>query len=140
MLLNREALLKKDKVKIEKVTFDDGDFVYVREMSGRSKECWEQSLLEEVKDDDGNVIDYKRSLTDLRAKLAVNTLCDANGILLLKPEDYNLLSQNKKAERLEKIADVAAGLNSIRPIDQKALVKNSGGALGADSNSGSAKK
>ena len=69
MLLNREALLKKEELKIEKVTFDNGDFVFVREMYGREKNQFEQSLVREIRDEDGNVKDYERSLEDFRAKL-----------------------------------------------------------------------
>ena len=140
MLLDREKLLKKGQVKIEKVDFDDGDFVYVRQMSGRGKEHWERSILKEVRDENGTLKDYERNLEDLRAKLAVCTVCDEKGTLLLKPEDYAVLSQNMGVDRLEKIADKAAELNGIRPEDQKALVKNSAGGQAADSSSGSAKK
>lgn len=140
MLLNREALLKKEELKIEKVVFDNGDFVYVREMTGRERDRFEQSLVKQIKDERGNIQDYERSLEDFRAKLAVNTLCDEKGILIMKPDDFGMLSQNMSAARLEGIINAAQRLNRISEEDRKVLVKNSEGAQGADSASGSVKK
>lgn len=139
MLLDRDKLLQKEKLKTERVDFAPDEYVFVRQMTGRERDRFEQSLLKEIRNEQGTVVDYERSLEDFRAKLAVNTLCDENGKNLLRPEDYELLSQNMSAARLERIVNVAQRLNKITDEDRKALVKNSAGGPAADSVSGSAK-
>ena len=122
-LLDREKLLTKEELKVEKVMLTKHDYVFVRQMTGRERDRFEQSLVREVKDSQGGV-DYERSLEDFRAKLAVNTVCDEKGANLLKPEDYPALSQNMSARTLELIVNVAQRLNRISEADKEALVKN----------------
>ena len=124
-LLNREALLKKQQFEIAKVELDNDDFVYVRQMSGREKEVFEQSIIRPIKDSEGKVIGYENVPEDFRAKLAVCTLCDEQGNTLLKPEDIPVLSQNMTAKTLEKIADKAQSLNKISEKEKEELEKNS---------------
>lgn len=121
--LNRADLLRKEELKTEKVDLTDGEFVFVRQMTGRERDRFEQSLRKEVKTKEG--IDFETSMEDFRAKLAVNTLCDEEGNNLLQPEDYDLLSQNMSAARLEEIINKAQELNKISNKDKDALVKNS---------------
>ena len=123
-LLKREDLLKKQELKVEKVDLGNDEYVFVREMTGRERDRFEQSLIGEVKDNKGNVVSYERKLEDFRAKLAVNTLCDENGNNLLEPGDYKTLSQNMGAARLDKIVTAAQKLNKIADEDREALVKN----------------
>lgn len=122
-VLDREGLLKKEELKIEKVPLGNSEFIYVRQMTGRERDRFEQSLLMEVKDKKGGIT-YERSLEDFRAKLAVNTICDEKGVNILQPDDYPVLSQNMSAARLEKIVNAAQALNSISEEDKENLVKN----------------
>ena len=133
-MLNRLELLQPDPFKIEKVCFDKGQFIYVREMSGRERDRFEQSLMLEVQGPQGKV-DYKRNMSDFRAKLAVCTICDADGKLLLTQADIPTLSQNKSAAKLEKILEVSQKLNKITEEDKEAMVKNSDGAQADNSTS-----
>lgn len=119
--LTREDLLKKDNLKIEKVDLGDGDYVYVRQWTGKEKDIFERSLMKPIKDKNGQIIGMEQDLEDFRAKLAVSCLCDEKGNLLLKPEDYKLLSQSMKASRLEKIVEVAQRLNQV---DEGEIAKN----------------
>jgi Fe2+ transport system protein B len=137
-ILNRENLLKKEKLEIEQVDLGNDEHVFVRQMTGRERDRFEQSLLKEIKDNKGDVVSYDRSLEDFRAKLAVVTLCDEEGKSLLRPEDYTILSQNMSAKRLEAIVNVAQRLNKISDDDKKALVKNSEAGLDDNSSSGCA--
>lgn len=121
-LLNRENLLKKEKLEIEKVDLGKGDHVFVRQMTGRERDKFEQSLIKENKNVEGG---YEKSLDDFRAKLAVVTLCDEQGAPLLQPGDYPTLSQMMSAARLEKIVNIAQKLNKISEEDKENLVKNS---------------
>jgi hypothetical protein len=137
-LLDRSLLLKKEELQIVPVDLGKDEFVYVRQMTGRERDTFEQSLIKEVKDNEGNSISYERSLQDFRAKLAVCTLCDEKGNSLLEPGDYTQLSMAMSAARLEKIVNEAQKINKISEEDKEALTKNLEGGLAANSPSASA--
>jgi len=122
-VLNKEALLKKEKLEVVKVDLDKGDYVYVRQMTGRERDTFERSLFKEVRTKKG-AISYEGSLKDFRAKLAVCTLCDEKGVLLLSPADVSTLSQNMSAFRLEIIINEAQKLNKISEEDKEEILKN----------------
>ena len=124
MLLDRKSLLKKEQLTTVKVDLGNDDFVFVRQMTGRERDNFEQSLLKRVKAPNGTIT-YEQSLNDFRAKLAVCTLSDEKGTALLLPDDYPVLSQMMSAARLEKIVNAAQKLNKITEEDKEELVKNS---------------
>jgi len=136
-LKTRDALLAKEKFKIERVDFPDGDHAFVREMSGRQKEEWEKTGMQEVVDANGKFIEFKRVLEDYRAKLAVFTVCNEEGVLIFRKSDVEMLSQNMSAKNLTLIANKAGELNKITEEEQLKLVKNSEGDQVADSSSDS---
>jgi hypothetical protein len=123
-LLNRQQLLKKETLQIERVDLNETDFVFVRQMTGRERDRFEQSLFKESKDKKGNIT-YVRSLEDFRAKLVVNTVCDEQGNNLLEPTDVETLSSHMSAATLEKIITKSQELNKITESDKDAMVKNS---------------
>ena len=123
MLLNRKALLTKEKLEVEKVDLGKDEYVYVRQMTGRERDTFEASLIKEVKEENGG-LSYKTSSEDFRAKLAVCTLCDENGVALLEPGDFPELSQSMSAARLERIVEVAQRLNKVTEAAKEAIVKN----------------
>ena len=135
--LSRNSLLQKEELEKVKVDLGKGESVYVRQMTGRERDNFEQSLIKEKKDTKGNVISYDRALGDFRAKLAVVTVCDEEGKALFLPDDYSLLSQNMSAKRLELIVNAAQKLNAISEEDKEVLVKNSVADPEDNSNSGS---
>ena len=122
--LSRNLLLKKEELEKVKVDLGKDEFVYVRQMTGRERDNFEQSLIKEKKNAKGEVVSYDRALGDFRAKLAVVTVCDEEGKALFLPEDYSLLSQNMSAKRLELIVNAAQKLNAITEEDKEELVKN----------------
>ena len=132
-LLDRKNLLTKEELKVVKVELGNGDFVYVRQMTGRERDCFEQSLVKEIKDNRGTIISYERSLEDFRAKLAVVTICDDLGNTILNHTDYETLSQSMSAAKLEKIINEAQKLNQITEEDKENLVKNLGAAQSGNS-------
>jgi hypothetical protein len=136
-LLDKASLLTKEKLEIKKVEFENGDYVYVRQMTGREKDIFEQSLVKKNKNDKGLVVSFEQSTEDFRAKLAVVTLCDADGKSLLEPKDYATLSLNMSAKRLEIIVNEAQKLNAISEEDKEVLVKNSVAVQDGSSNSDS---
>ena len=122
--LNKEGLLKKQKLKIVRVDLDNGEFVFVKQMNGTARDRFERTLSVEVKNEEG-ATEYQRALGNFRAKLAVCTLSDEKGNLLLKEEDVESLSDNMSAGRLELIVNKAQELNKISDKDKDNLVKNS---------------
>lgn len=131
-LLTREQLLKRDTLKKEKVDLGDGDYVYIRQMTGRERDLFEKSILKEVKDEKGEIT-FTRDITDFRAKMVTLILCDEDGKNLLEPEDYQTLSQNISAKKLEVLAEVAQRLNKVAGVEQKAeidrITKNCSGDM-----------
>jgi len=138
-LLDRKKLLEKEVLEVVQVNLGKDEFVFVRQMTGRERDRWEQSLIKETKDEKGHVESYERSMEDFRAKLVVNCVCDEKGTNLLQPEDFELLSQNMSARKLEKIVNVAQRLNKISEEDKEALVKNLDAGQAGNSSSDSVK-
>ena len=124
-LLNRDGLLKKEKLEVVKVDLGNDDFVFVKQMTGGKRDKWEQSLMKPVKDDKGIVTGFESVTENFRAKLCVVTVCDAEGILLLAPKDFITLSNSMSAAKLEKIVNAATKLNAISEEDKEEILKNS---------------
>ena len=112
--LSRDGLLLKSKVVVKKVEFDDGEFVFVKQMSGKERDAFEGLIITRNTTEDGKVT-YERVLESFRARLAVCTVCDELGHLLLTADDVDLLNENMSAARLQDIADAAQELNKITP-------------------------
>lgn len=137
ILLTREALLQKDDLKVEKVELSKG-YVFVREMTGHEKDVWEQSMLKQKPSGNKNKgVEYETTLEDFRAKLAVVTVCDADGNLLFKPEDAKVLNKMMSASNMEKIVAVAQRLNAISQEEKEEILKNSEADQTDNSNSSS---
>lgn len=125
-LKTREQLLTKEVLKIEKVDLNETDYVYVTEMTGNARDKFENSLLRKIRDPKtGLVASYEQATENFRSKLAVNTICDESGNLILKPEDFQKFSEAIGAKNLEKIINKANELNGIGEKDQEAIIKNS---------------
>lgn len=136
--LDRSKLLEKEVLQIEKVVFEDGDFVYVRQMTGRERDIFESSLVKKIRDPKtGLVVSWEQTTDDFRAKIAVATVCTEDGKLVFEPRDYAALSINMSAKRLETIMEKAQALNKISDKDKEELVKNSVAVLDGDSHSDS---
>lgn len=137
-ILNRELLLRPDDLKIVRVDLGNDEYVFVRQMNGRERDRFEQSLFREKKDEEGNTKGYERTLEDFRAKLAVCVICDEAGKLILLPDDYITLSQHMSASKLELIIEEAQKINRITERDKEALIKNSAAGKTGNSTSASA--
>ena len=136
-LLGRESLLKKESLEVIKVDLGEKEFVYVREMTGRERDRFEQLLIKKIKK--GNKIDFEQTLDDFRAKLVVSTVCNKEGERLLTTADFPALSENMGAVKLMKIADAAGKLNGISEEDKEEMTKNLEGGPDEDSSSASVK-
>ena len=139
--LTRRELLKKDPLRIEKIMLGKDEFVHIREMTAHDRDQFENSLYIDVKKEEEGEGKFStvKSLEDYRGKLAVCVVCDAEGKLLLNPEDYKFISENMSASKMELIVTAAQRLNAISEKDREELIKNSVGAQSAASISDSAK-
>jgi hypothetical protein len=135
-LLSRKDLLKKDDLQVTLVDLGNDEFVYVREMTGHDRDAFERSLRK--RKEEGEKITFEMAMEDYRAKLVVLTICDETGKSILYEEDYEILSNNMGAKRLEKIVEASQKLNAITDKDKEALVKNSSAEPTDNSNSDSA--
>lgn len=122
-LLNRKSLLKKEDLDIKKVNLNKEDFVFVRQMTGRERDSFEQSIMEIKQDGKGNQT-VRQNLKDFRAKLIVHTVCDEDGKNILETKDFETLSKNMSAATLEKLVNEAQKLNGMSQNDVDDLVKN----------------
>lgn len=136
-VLNREELLSKQKLEIRRVDLGTEGSVFVRQMSGRERDSFEQSIIRTSTGPDGELV-MERNLEDFRAKLAVRTICDEEGNLLLREQDAATLSMNMPASQLELIVNAAQELNGITKKDRENLVKNSEPGQSGNSTSDSA--
>ena len=98
-LLNRKKLLEKEKLQVVKVDLGKDEtneeiYVFVKQMTGHERDIFETSLRREIRDKQGKLKDMDLAIDDFRAKLAVASVCDEEGNLLLNKEDYKVLSQS----------------------------------------------
>jgi hypothetical protein len=133
-LLDKVELLRKDELKIEKVFLDDENFVYVKEMTGKEYNDFQESSLEMKKDENGNPVP-EMTFDNYGARLATFTVCDKNGNLLFEPEDHIRLGKNMSAKKLNKITNKAQEMNGLSGKEQDKLVKNSSADQSEDSTS-----
>jgi len=89
-------------------------YVWVRTMRGHERDAWERAAAAELKVGTLNV----------RASLAVLTVCDEAGTRLFRDADMGTLA-GKSAAALDRIFEVAARLNHVLPDDVEVLEKNS---------------
>ena len=136
--LNRDVLLQREELEVVQVDLGDDVCVFVRQMTGRERDTFERSLYNVVDDKrEKTGVRLDRHLEDFRAKLCVCTICDDAGELLLRATDFDELSKNMSAQRLEKIVNVAQRINAISEEDKEELVKNSDAGLAGNSSSDS---
>lgn len=113
-MLSREAILNYNDLPTEKVSVPVwGGDVFVRTMTARERDNFERSI----------VGDKEKDLDNIRARLAVLTVCDENGKLLFSPEDANQLG-TKSAKALDTLLPVIKRLNGMSEEDLDELKKS----------------
>jgi hypothetical protein len=118
MLLSRETILSADDITVERCEVPEwGGHVFVKTMTARAKERWEQDRMEEREK-------KTNSMSVVRASLAAATVCDEQGTLLFTPADIDALNA-KSVKPLDRIFAAATKLNRINDGDLEELVKNS---------------
>ena len=139
-LINKATLLKREELKTVQVDLGNEEYVFVREMTAHERDQFERSLMRQVRDMHGKTTGYEQSLEDFRAKLAVVTMCDENGDMILEPKDAATLSKSMSAVKLVKIVEAAQKLNRIGEEEREEIIKNSEVGQADNSSSDSAEK
>lgn len=119
LMLSKESILAVNDIVIEKCEVQEwGGFVFVKTLSARVKEQWEQDRLK------GRGNDTDVNLVNVRASLAAATMCDEAGTLLFSAEDVAALNE-KSVKALDRVFETAVKLNRISTKDVEDLTKNS---------------
>ena len=116
-MLSRESILGHDDLKREELPIPEwGGSVFVRTLTASERDQFEDRVL----------ADKKTTKRDIRALLAVASVCDEQGKPLFTPADVPQLGR-KSAAALDRIFDVAMRLSRIGKQDVEELEKNSSG-------------
>jgi hypothetical protein len=116
MLLSREQILAAKDQEVKKISVPEwGGEVYIRPMSSRDRDKYEAEII--AMRSSGKIYE------NLRARLAVRSVCDSDGNLIFKDEDVELVG-SKGAAALNRIFSAASKLNDFSSQDIKELEKN----------------
>lgn len=96
--------------------------LFIKTLSARDRDQWETSM---VSVDVGRQAKVRKvNLANMRARLVVLTLVDADGKRVLGDEDADALGE-KSAAVIARLFDVAQRVNALSADEVKALEKNS---------------
>lgn len=100
----------------------DGETFTIKEMSASAFSSFLdiQAKIEDDKSISDNVKSAQRY-----ALMCVHSLVNAKGVLLYKPDDYLLLVDNVKLDRLQKLASEIFEFNYLAEDGEEKLAKNS---------------
>jgi len=117
-MLNKKSILQCDDLPKELVSVPewDGD-VFVRTLSGTERDMFEQSMME------GKGKNREINLKNIRARLAVLTICTEDGTRLFEAKDVDALGK-KSAAALDRIFSVSQKLNGLSGDDVEELAGN----------------
>lgn len=114
-MLSKQAILEVKDLPIELVNVPEwGGEVYVRTLTGTERDAYEAGIIGQ---------DRKPDLRNIRAKLLVRCLVDAEGRRLFSEADVDLLG-NKSASVLDRLFAVAQRLSKLTAADIEDLEKN----------------
>ena len=122
VVLGRDDLLKKQKLKIKKVDLGEGEVAYVRELYGKERDEFDRSLVIEEKDESGETF-MKSNLENIRAKLVALTLCNSQGKSIMTVDDAPVLAENMSAKRLALLGEASENLNRVSEEEREAVEK-----------------
>lgn len=120
MTLTRDAILAVKDIQLEEVAVPEwGGSVWVKGMTGAERDKFEASIIE------FRGKSQKINFTNMRARLASLTVCDAEGARLFTEQDVHALGE-KSAGALQHIFAVAQRLSGLSPDDVEELTKELG--------------
>lgn len=105
--LKRDDILKVQDIKVEKIPVPEwGGDVYVKGMTGTERDAFESSIVS-AKGKNTSV-----NMSNIRAKLAAQSICDETGARLFTDADIKELG-TKSATALQRVFEVAQRLSGI---------------------------
>lgn len=131
-VLSRDAILGASDIVTEVVEVPEwGGIVYVRSMTGRERDEFEESILVDKREKTrtGTRLTRQASLQNFRAKLAARVTYDADGQRLFSDADASLLGA-KNSGALQRIVKKAQELSGMTDEDVEDMVIE----LGEDKN------
>ena len=115
--LKRDDILAVKDIQVELVPVPEwGGEVYVKGMDGTERDAFEASIVEQR----GKKTSV--NMSNVRAKLAAQTICDENGQRLFNDADVKALGK-KSASALQRVFEVAQRLSGIGDSDIKELTE-----------------
>jgi hypothetical protein len=136
--LGRDAILAAHDLEVEEVHVPQwadpetgDDLVRVKALTGAERDAYEASCTQD-RGKQGMV----RVLANIRAKLVVRCLVDAEGNRIFKDTDASALGE-KSSAALDRLFEVAARLSRLSEEDVEEMGKASAGTLPEDSSSDS---
>lgn len=127
-VLTRDELLALTEVPKEAVELPGGARVYVRGMTGKERDGWENALMV------GRGQHRRVDTRNARARLAVRCLVDEHGVRLFADQDAEQVG-NIRADCLQRIFNAAQRLSGVSDEDLDELGKSSGSVDGDASSS-----
>jgi len=125
-ILGAKDILEAPAPEMELVSVPEwGGAVFVRPMTGTERDSFEASIMHEVKGANGKT-EWKPTFDNLRARLCVRCMCDAQGNRLFTDEQAIVLGRTS-AKALDRVYSVAQKLNGVTDADIEELAKNSEG-------------
>lgn len=120
-MFNKAALFAYDDKTIEKVECpewgEQGKEIYVRTMSGKSRDTYEIGMVEKKNNQKGEPV------YNMRALMAVACCCDKDGKLLFELSDADMLGEMASGP-LDRIYDVGKRLSNVSEEDVKEMEKS----------------
>lgn len=116
--LSREDILEADDLDKREVTVEEWDGeVYIRELTGRERDAFENEILT------GDPNDPDVNTENLRARLLVRTLCDEDGERLFEDDQMEDLAE-KSGAVLGRLFEVAQEMNGMTAEEMTDMAGN----------------
>lgn len=133
VVLGKDSILQADDKAIAVVEVPEwGGWVNICVMSGLERDTFEAEVGKPAGDESRH--DRKMRLNNMRARLAVLTICDEKGNRLFEKSDAAALGE-KSAAVLDRIFTAACEMNGLTEVDIESLAGNSEGDQSDDSGS-----
>ncbi len=117
-LLSREAILGVDDTHTERVDVPEwGGYVFVKTLSSDERDIFESDIIQ------GPSKEGEHNLKQMRSRLAVLTVVDADDVHLFTMDDVTVLGA-KSAKAMDRVYAVAQRLSGISDDDLEALAEN----------------
>lgn len=127
VMLTKDAIMAAKDIVIERCEVPEwGGHVFIKTMTARAKEQWEQERMK------SRGTDESYNLVNVRATLAAATMCDEVGTCLCSTSDVDALNE-KSVKAMDRVFDTAIKLNRISSKDVEDLTKNSESTPGESS-------